>query len=134
MEDSAGLQALDPRLQQEYDRLKAETKQEFRAAEGVHIVHDVLLERYCFIYVLMRSMEEDPASIDMQRYNQLFGLWLKIGSDLLTSYKEIYTKSIVEKLFVEKVMSILTEEVTDPDALLKIKTRFANIGKENASA
>lgn len=110
----------------------AEAKQEFRVVEGVHVVHDVLLERYCFIYVLMRSMEVDPTNMDMQRYNQLLGTWLKIATDLLNSYHSLYTKTVVEDLFVEKVMSIITEDITDPEVLARIKHRFENIGREES--
>lgn len=126
VEESPALKSLDASVQKEYEDRLREARAEFRVVEGTTAVHGMLLERFCFCYALMRSKEADLESLDMQRQNQLLGIWLKIGSDLLSSYRELYTKTVVNEMFVQKIVDIVTEEVEDPEALARIRTRLKN--------
>jgi hypothetical protein len=129
---SAALEHFDPDLLLEYERVLAEARDEINVVDGASGVHDVLLERFAFIYVLLRNMERSYGAdeFDLQRYNQLTTLFLSIGKDLLTSYKSLFNRTAVERVFVESVFKIVSDEVADPEVLARVRARVSGLREE----
>ncbi len=127
---SPALNTLPEDLQMEFHLLYSRNKEEIEAVEGLTSIHDMLVERFTFLYVALRSMEREWQELDTQRYNQLLGLWLKVGSDLLARYKEIYAAGALNQVFSEKVLSIVVSEVNDPETISRIRARLVAAAKE----
>ncbi len=109
----------------EYDLRLSQAREEIRPAAGVTLIHEVLLERFVFLFVAVRSLERDWVNLDLQRYNQLLGIWLKVSSDLLEQYGEIFKNGAPDDIFVDEVMKVIVEEVDDGPTLQRIRDRLA---------
>lgn len=131
--DSLALDQFAVEVQIEYQELLARVKREVRELSGVETVHDMLLERYCFLYAAMRHMERQWIHLDLMRYNQLAAIWTKITAQLLDKYKAVYEAGHLDTAFVAKVMTIVTEEVADDEILTRIRARFMTAMKEDVS-
>lgn len=120
-------------MKDEYRRLLHQCRSEITAVPGTDTVREMLLERYCFTYAALRTMEKDWEHVDTQRYNQLLEIWRKMGKDLLESYRTLYEKGALQDVFVAKIMSIVGEEVADSETLRRIRERLRTAQKEDAA-
>lgn len=128
---SPGLQNLPTDLQADYSMLLTQHRAEIAPIDGITSVHSVLVERFTFTYCLLRHMERtDPIELDMQRYNQLMSLWLKVGSDLIQSYQKIYDGGAAIELLVHKISEILGEEIRDVGLLQRVRSRIVAAANE----
>jgi hypothetical protein len=132
---SPGINKLPFELRLEYEDFIKQAQDDIAPVEGAETVLKILLERFSFVYSLLRYMERDldpesPRQFDMQRYNQATSLWIKIASGLLTQYAKLYEAGAVNDLFVKEIIAIVAEEVDDPDVLERLKHRL--ISKQTA--
>jgi hypothetical protein len=138
LNDSPVVQRLPSDLQDEYKSLLARNRDEIGSVEGADTMLQMLLERWCLLYCLLRYLERtDPSDLDFQRYNQLTKIWVDVGKDLLERYKTLYHDGAAIDAVIGKMMTIVAEEVTDPEVLASIRTRLravANEGKEEAKS
>lgn len=125
MSESNALARFPEDIQEEYRSLLHKNRGEIHSVQGSTTILEMLLERYTFIYAALRTMERDWVLLDAARYNQLLGLWIKIGAELIGKYKDIYDKGALQDIFIKKVMSSVSEEVADPEVLKRIRERLA---------
>lgn len=129
--DSPGVEHFPQDLNDEYHRLLAQQRAEIAPIDGIKTLHTILLERWTFIYIALRSMERTPIeALDLQRYNQLTGLWVKVSSELIYSYMKIYENGAALDLLIDKISQILSEEIQDSALLGRIRTRIATAANE----
>jgi hypothetical protein len=131
---SEALEHFSQDIQPEYTRLLGHCEAEIAPVEGTDTVLEMLLERYVFTYCALRQMEKDWERLDTQRYNQLLGIWVKIGGELFRSYREVFEKGALKDIFIQKIMTIVTEEVIDEETITRIRQRIAAAAKDEPVA
>jgi hypothetical protein len=134
MSDSPAVHQLPDDLQLEYVTYLAQCRRELEPIKGVDTVCSMLLERYTLVYCMLRDIERDYSQLDLQRYNQLLGIWLKIGSDLLEKYRDLYRHGAANQIMASEIFSIIAEEISDPEVLTRIRARIEVAARETAKA
>jgi hypothetical protein len=128
---STALQHFPEQLREEYDDILGRMRGELSALEGLPTIHGLILERFVFLYTFLRYQEINPETIDPQRYNQLFQIWNNVAKDTLVKYKELVEKGALRELFVQKIMTIVGEEVDDGETLARIRGRLISAARED---
>ncbi len=128
--DSNAIDGMAQEVRVEYDRLLTQTRFELANIEGMETITMMVLERFCFLYAALRQMERHFAQVDVGRYNQLTQIWVKIAGSLMSDLKGVFSAGALNDVFVSKIMTIVTEEVTDSETLNRIRSRIATAARE----
>jgi hypothetical protein len=116
-----------------YRTLMDHALREIATAPGRSTFIYMLVERSCYMYAIMKAMEETGVNIlDMSRYNTFFTLFTRISGNVLTEVKKIFNDDTnLQYLFVSRIMESLAGAVSDSmaseDAELLLKNVRENL-------